>query len=281
MNNTQKRFLLFALALPALAALILISYANHIAINLVVLLITMVGTYEMAQMMRKAGISVPIKTLTSVSAILPILTYLIVMGVLPENILLLYFLVAGLLILIIPIFTMATVEFKGLIEAAASSLLCLFYPGYFLTYIIRFSGFEYASFILIIFMLMVYFNDSFAWFMGVFFGKNSKRGIFAVSPNKSLIGFAGGIFASLFVTISSWFIFPNIMQGPLWTVIVLGVIAGMTTILGDLIESGIKRSAGAKDSGSIIMGRGGLLDSIDSLLLTAPIFYYFLQFTTL
>jgi phosphatidate cytidylyltransferase len=280
-NNIQKRFLLFAVALPVLAALILISYANHIAINLVVLLITMVGTNEMAQMMRKAGIAVPIKTLTLVSAILPILTYLIIMRVLPENILLLYFLVAGLLVMIIPIFTMATVEFKGLIEGAASSLLCLFYPGYFLTYIIRFSGFESASFILIIFMLMVYFNDSFAWFMGVFFGKNSKRGMFTVSPNKSLIGFAGGIFASLVVTIGSWVIFPNIMQGPLWTVIVLGVIAGITTILGDLIESGIKRSAGAKDSGSIIMGRGGLLDSIDSLLLTAPIFYYFLQFTTL
>lgn len=281
MNNTQKRFLLFAVALPLLAFLILISFANHLAINLVVLLITMIGTNEMAQMLRKAGISVPVKTLTVVSAILPILTYLITLKMLQESILLLYFLIAGLFVLILPIFTMAKAGFKGLIEAAAGSLLCLFYPGYFLTYIIRFSGFESASFILIIFMLMVYFNDSFAWFMGVFFGKNSKRGIFAVSPNKSLIGFGGGIFASLVVTISSWFIFPNIMQGPLWTVIVLGVIAGMTTILGDLIESGIKRSAGVKDSGNIIMGRGGLLDSIDSLLLTAPIFYYFLQFTTL
>ncbi|MBF9017206.1 MULTISPECIES: phosphatidate cytidylyltransferase [unclassified Oceanispirochaeta] len=281
MNNTQKRFLLFAVALPVLTILILISYANHLAINLVVLLITMVGTNEMAQMLRKAGISVPVKTLTVVSALLPVLTYFITLGILPENILLLYFLIAGLFVLILPIFTMGKAGFKGLIEAAAGSLLSLFYPGYFLTYIIRFSGFESASFILIIFMLMVYFNDSFAWFMGVFFGKNSKRGIFAVSPNKSLIGFGGGIFASLVVTISSWFIFPNIMQGPLWTVIVLGVIAGVTTILGDLIESGIKRSAGVKDSGNIIMGRGGLLDSIDSLLLTAPIFYYFLQFTTL
>ncbi|MDC7236019.1 MAG: phosphatidate cytidylyltransferase [Spirochaetales bacterium] len=281
MTNTQKRFLLFAVALPVLACLILISWANHLAINLVVLLITVIGTNEMARMLRTAGFSVPVKALTAASAIMPVMTYLIVIGVLDEVAVPLYFLLAGLLVLIFPIFTMGEVNFKGLLEAAAGSLLSLFYPGYFLTYIIRFSGYESASIILIIFMLMVYLNDSNAWFMGVFFGRKSRRGIFTVSPNKSLIGFGGGIFASLVVTITSWFLFPHIMQGPLWSVVLLGFVAGMTTILGDLIESGIKRSAGVKDSGSIVMGRGGLLDSIDSLLLTAPIFYYFLHFTSL
>lgn len=281
MNNTQKRFLLFALALPFLAALILIPFAHHLAINIVVLLITVIGTNEMAKMIKQAGIAVPVSIVTAVSSILPILTYLIVIEILPETILFIYFLLLSMFVLIIPLFTMGDRNFRGLIEAASGSLISLIYPGYFLTYIIRFSGFDKASHILIIFMLLVYLNDSNAWFMGVFFGKNSKRGIFTVSPNKSLIGFAGGIFASLVVTISSWYFFPDIMQGPLWAVIVLGIVAGMTTILGDLIESGLKRSAGVKDSGSIIMGRGGLLDSIDSLLLTAPVLYYFLQYAAL
>ncbi|MDC7241011.1 MAG: phosphatidate cytidylyltransferase [Spirochaetales bacterium] len=281
MNNTQKRFLLFVLALPILACLILVSWQNHLIINFLIMVITVVGTNEVANMFRKAGISVPVTALTAASAILPVVTYLIVIGVLPESIIPLYFLLAGLFVLIFPIFTMASVEFKGLIEAAACSLISLFYPGYFLTYIVRFTGFEHATGILIIFMLMVYLNDSNAWFMGVFFGKNSKRGLFAVSPNKSLIGFIGGIFASCAVTIGAWFLFPDIMHGPLWMTVLLGLVAGMTTILGDLIESGIKRSAGVKDSGSIVMGRGGLLDSIDSLLLTGPVFFYYLYLTSL
>ncbi|QEN07625.1 phosphatidate cytidylyltransferase [Oceanispirochaeta crateris] len=278
MTNIQKRFLLFGTSLPFLALLILIPFAKHLAINCIVLLITIVGTNEMAKMIKSAGIFIHVKTLTAASSILPVLTYLMVMGLLPESIILFYFLVAATLILVIPAFTMAKVQFKGIIESASASLLCLFYPGIFLTFIIRFSSFDSASIVLIVFMLTVYLNDSFAWFLGVFFGKNSKRNIFPVSPNKSLIGFAGGILASLFVTINSWIFLPHIFNGPLWSMIFLGLLAGVTTILGDLVESGIKRSTGTKDSGSIIMGRGGLLDSIDSLLLTAPVFYYLLQY---
>jgi phosphatidate cytidylyltransferase len=54
---------------------------------------------------------------------------------------------------------------------------------------------------------------------------------------------------------------------------ILGFCAGAAASLGDLGESAIKRSAGVKDSGSLILGRGGALDSIDSLLLAAPVYY--------
>jgi phosphatidate cytidylyltransferase len=57
--------------------------------------------------------------------------------------------------------------------------------------------------------------------------------------------------------------------------IVLGLSTGVTVILGDLLESGLKRSAGVKDSGIVIPARGGILDSVDSMILTAPLFYYF------
>ena len=278
MTNTQKRFLLFAVALPLIILMILVSWGHHLLINIAILVITLLGTNEMARMLRHAGFRVPVKIITGASALMPIMTYLIVLDILPEAAILMYILAAVFLVLTVPIFTMANVNFKGLLEGAAGSLLCLFYPGFFLSYIIRLTGFEYATYILAIFVLTVYLNDSNAWFVGVFFGKNSRRNIFPVSPNKSLIGFAGGIFASLVVTIGSWFLFPHIIRGPLWGVIILGFFAGITTILGDLVESGIKRASGVKDSGSIVMGRGGLLDSIDSLLLTAPVFYYFLHF---
>ncbi len=280
MTNTQKRWLLFLIALPLLTALIFIDFANHLAINLIVLLIAYVGTSEMCTMLNKGGLAVPAKVLTPVGTILPILTYLNVTGLLPSGILALFAFITAALILTIPVFTMKEDNFKAVITTAAGSLLALIYPGFFLTYIVRFTGFQYSTHILIIFMLSVYLNDSNAWFVGNLLGKNSRK-VFAVSPNKSMAGFMGGIFASLVVTTVSGILYPGVFTGPLYIMVLLGLIAGVTTILGDLVESGIKRSSGVKDSGNVIMGRGGLLDSIDSLLLTAPVFYYFLSLTAL
>ena len=58
----------------------------------------------------------------------------------------------------------------------------------------------------------------------------------------------------------------------------MGSAVGIATILGDLIESAIKRSATSKDSGQLIPGRGGILDSVDSVLYAAPVFYYLLRY---
>ncbi len=280
MTNTQKRWLLFVIALPVLTALVFIDYANHLAINLLTIFIAYIGTREMCNMMNKAGLTVPLKFIAPAGMIFPLITYLVITGILPEGSLPLAGFILLALIMTIPLFTMKEENFKGVINTVAGSVLSLLYPGYFLTYIVRFSGFHYSNHIIIIFILSVYLNDSNAWFVGNMFGRNSRK-VFAVSPNKSMAGFFGGIFASLVVTTVSGILYPNVFNGPLYIMVILGLMAGVTTILGDLVESGIKRSSGVKDSGDVIMGRGGLLDSIDSLLLTAPVFYYFLTLTAL
>ena len=280
MTNNQKRWLLFIIAIPLLTVVVLLRFAHHLPINLLVFTATFIGTSEMCTMIRKAGIRLPYRTLPPVSVLFPLFTYLIVTGLLPPWSLSLLIFLTVALILTIPLFTMKENNFKDIITTAGGSILALLYPGYFLTYIVRFSGFQYSNHIILIFILTVYMNDSNAWFVGSLFGRNSRK-VFAVSPNKSMAGFAGGIFASLVVTITSGILYPKVFTGPLYIMILLGLFAGVTTILGDLIESGLKRSSGVKDSGSIIMGRGGLLDSIDSLLITAPVFYYFLSMTVL
>jgi phosphatidate cytidylyltransferase len=124
-------------------------------------------------------------------------------------------------------------------------------------------------------MLTVYLNDSLAWFFGMLFGR--LRNIVAVSPNKSLEGFLGGMLSSVAVILISAHFYPEIFPRPYWQLILFGVAAAFTTTIGDLVESALKRAVGVKDSGHVIPGRGGMLDSIDSVLFTAPVFVLFLQ----
>jgi phosphatidate cytidylyltransferase len=107
-------------------------------------------------------------------------------------------------------------------------------------------------------------------------GKNN-RGIIKASPNKSILGFIGGFLGSIAVGILAYFIFFDIF-GHLLKMIILGFITALAAIIGDLAESVMKRSAQIKDSGNVIPGRGGILDSIDSIIFAAPAYYITIQF---
>ena len=98
-----------------------------------------------------------------------------------------------------------------------------------------------------------------------------------VSPNKSIVGFIGGIFGSILIALLTQHFFPQILPGHFYKAIILGFVVSIFAIIGDLSESLLKRSADCKDSGNVIMGRGGILDSIDSLLFVAPVFYIMLE----
>ncbi len=91
-----------------------------------------------------------------------------------------------------------------------------------------------------------------------------------VSPNKTWAGLLGGMVGS----ISTFLVFAYFTPGyeDVMSLIVLGIIIALVGQIGDLMESFLKRQAGAKDSGNLIPGHGGLLDRIDGLLLSAPIF---------
>ena len=117
-------------------------------------------------------------------------------------------------------------------------------------------------------------SDVGAYFIGKKFGK--RKLIPKVSPNKTWEGFIGGILlAAGFSALASLAFFPELA---LKISIPLGVLMALVGVGGDLTESAMKRGAGAKDAASVLPGHGGLLDRLDSLLLNAPIFYYFARF---
>ena len=133
-----------------------------------------------------------------------------------------------------------------------------------------------TSLFLCLFLVIVFGTDSLAWLVGMLFGKNN-RGLIKASPNKSIAGFVGGIFGTILVVFIITRFFPgysvrfaNISNIKIF---LITFITSIVAIIGDLLESVIKRSANVKDSGTIIPGRGGILDSVDSMLLAAPVFY--------
>ena len=154
-------------------------------------------------------------------------------------------------------------------------LIILLYPSFLGTYATSLTAYSSGPLLSLLYVLCVQANDSFAWLSGVLFGRS--RGFIDVSPNKSLQGFLGGVLAGMIIFIVFAVIWPTSFRLS-WYLPFFALTISCCVILGDLVESLIKRAANVKDSGSLIRGRGGVLDSIDSLLFVAPLYYYFLPF---
>lgn len=96
-----------------------------------------------------------------------------------------------------------------------------------------------------------------------------------VSPNKTLAGLLGGIASTTLAAV---------LLGPLMTPLgwgmslLAGVIIGVTGFCGDVVMSAVKRDIGVKDSGTLLPGHGGILDRLDSLIFTAPVFFHFIRY---
>ncbi len=95
-----------------------------------------------------------------------------------------------------------------------------------------------------------------------------------LSPKKTIEGFIAGVIFSVILALVSHLWFLSFLT--IHDCIIIGIVLACVGLIGDLAESAFKRNAGIKDSGSLIPGHGGVLDRIDSLLLTAPAFYYYI-----
>lgn len=115
-------------------------------------------------------------------------------------------------------------------------------------------------------------SDTFAYFTGRLFGRNKLAPL--LSPKKTIEGAVGGVLGSIVTA----FIFAQyVLNTSLIPLVLLGLGIGVASLLGDLVESALKRQANIKDSGQIIPGHGGVLDRFDSLLFTAPLVYYYVK----
>lgn len=129
-----------------------------------------------------------------------------------------------------------------------------------------------------IFYLLLLLNFSSICDMGAYFVGSSIGKIKlcpGISPHKTVEGAVGGIAASLIVTVILALSFG--IKTNLWLLLAITVPFCIIGMLGDLFASAIKRAAGIKDYGTLIPGHGGVLDRVDSILLTAPVLFVCIQ----
>lgn len=276
MSKVIKRLLTFFIGVPLVLGLVFINYQNHLVLNLAISIFALLGSFELYNMFSKQTDLFPKWLLSIFSIILPIMAYIFNL-IKIDTILTIWILIFEIIILM-SLESLTQKNFENSIKKIGLSSLIIFYIGFmptlisYITFIPANSTYFVALFFIIVFM-----TDSFAWFFGVLFGK-STRGIVAASPNKSLVGFIGGIITTLIICILIKLIFPEVFVGGYWKMIVTSIATSLGAIVGDLVESVFKRSCDMKDSGEIIPGRGGILDSIDSLLIGGPIFYLCIHF---
>ena len=161
---------------------------------------------------------------------------------------------------------------KGTIVNCSASLFSVFYLGFLSSFVLAIRV-EFGLWAMLMSIIVVKSSDIGAYTIGRLFGKHKFAPV--ISPGKTWEGIAGAVGFAIIVAMLFAYIADDIMSLP--KAILFGAVFAYLGQLGDLAESMIKRDAAQKDSSKTVPGFGGVLDIIDSPLVTAPLAYAFLK----
>ena len=164
------------------------------------------------------------------------------------------------------------------IVAIATTLLGLMYVPWLLNFIQKINYLEGVDgrFYVLYLLIVTKFSDVGAYCVGSLIGRHKM--IPRISPGKTWEGFAGAVVISTGASVLlAHFAGGRLKELNLGHAVAIGMILSLGAVVGDLIESAFKREAGAKDSGRLFPGIGGILDLIDSPLFNAPLLYLYLR----
>ena len=262
MNELTTRILF---AVPAAALLLGITWIGGWPFELLIGLMAIITIWEVNKILQKAGrpgillLSLVIGCFVWFSVLIPAVIMSSVAAIL-------------LLVTIWAILDKKTVFSSKWLSSLFSGVYIS--VGFIMLVHIRELGTEIEGFWLALTLfLMIWGNDVFAYFGGKNFGKRKLAPV--ISPNKTWEGFWFGFAGSAVGFTIVYFIAGNYPL-PFWAIIPGVLIVSTFGPMGDILESSLKRKAGVKDSSGILPGHGGMFDRFDSLILSAPlIFFYF------
>ena len=243
-------------------------------------LVVGIGIYEFYKMIKISGKEVYDKFGIIVAIIIPNLVYLSNRSsYLEQKLIAVVLIVATIFMLTYRVFRN---QIKGTLEKVSFTLLGIVYVSVFFSQIINlyFLGMIFP----LILQVLVWVSDTSAGIVGVAIGRKFfKNGFTEISPKKSVEGALGSVvFTGLtFMLIVVMYIekIKGATIGEIFLSFIIGAVISVVAQIGDLIESLFKRECGVKDSGTILMGHGGILDRFDSMILVLPfvttVLYFF------
>jgi len=278
-----ERLLIFILGVPAVFALVyLLTFLHSLPLNVVVIIFSGIGAVEFSAMLEKKQMRIVKAESFILGCLAPLAATLTVSLNFPEWVIPLIIMTGAAWALLSRVFSRKA-DMEAVIYHLLGGFSVMIYPGFFMFWLIKMSAWENPGAVLL-FLFITFGSDSLAWLTGSLLGANN-RGLIPASPNKSIAGFIGGILGSVIVAGGTALLFPSVFSGKYDSVstlvsfaVLLGFCTGIAGVLGDLAESAIKRSCDFKDSGKLMLGRGGILDSIDSIAAAAPVFYMLYKF---
>jgi len=264
-------------AVRTIVSLILITIATIVIYFLpnwlfcvVIALFVALGQFEFFHLVEKKGIFVYKYFGTIVGALIPFVVFF--GNTLPElkDIAPILIVAASLIILTLQ-FGRRDNAHDHLISTALT-MFSLFYISWFFSFFVEIKCMENGANLVAFLILVTKSTDVGAYIIGSRFGKSDL--IPRISPKKTKEGTFGGILTSVMVAL----VFGRFLTGFSFIhLFVLGIVLATLGQVGDLAESLIKRDCNVKDSGRRVPGIGGVLDLIDSLLFTAPVFYFYIK----
>ncbi|MDP2939277.1 MAG: phosphatidate cytidylyltransferase [Candidatus Omnitrophota bacterium] len=248
----------------------ILSVVNNWIFVIVVSALIILGLWEFFGLVEKKGIHIYKYFGVVIGAIIPLSIYF--RFELTKNWELLFIVLALLFIFLLQ-FTRR--ETSDALSGISTTLFGVLYVAWFFSFLIKVKLLPFGSGLLAFILLVTKLGDIGAYLVGTKWGRRAL--IARISPKKSIEGAVGGLVFSILAAVASKPLLPNHTIFSYWRLVLVGAFFGVVGQLGDLSESLIKRDCQVKDTGRFLPGLGGVLDMMDSLLFTAPAFYFYMS----
>lgn len=264
-SETTKRVLTALVLAPLLLAA---TWLGGWVFGLVLLAAALVAQHEVYGLLKKGGHTPAVVPGMALGAIL--FGSVVVPAWLPVAI--------ALFVLLVVASPFVVPEKGGIVNLAETAFGAL-YPTALLAYLVALrehlvGGGTAAFWLTLTVFFLVWATDIGAYYVGRAFGKHALAP--SISPKKTWEGAIGGAAAAVLVAVGLRMLVLGFL--PWGHLIVVALLCGVASQLGDLAESRMKRAVGAKDSGTILPGHGGVLDRLDATIVAAPLVYLYLVY---